>query len=614
MNKVIAFGNRFWDRLIVLLQNSVIGRFILWICESCRRMFGRSVIFQTLRSPKIYDMAEGSLLGNLFRGLFSVFQKAGEKIGSRLVRKSCILQTASLLFRRIAAITFRGVGCGLIFCAPGFFVAGYRVISIALLLCGALCALLPGGVVPAVCNSFLFRLLTGIREAPPYAVSKKQMLGQCLIGGSAGIIFSGVTYFFGLMPACLIAFGLIGGCAVLARPELGIFACVFCAPFLPTMLLAAMLGGTFLCFVLQLLAGNKKYAFHLDTTGIFLLAFAGILLFFGATSFTPGESIKIALLECLFIMSYFLITFLIDSKKKLVQMVFLYCLSSLFTGFIGLYQYLSGYVDTTWTDTQLFEGLKMRVYSTFENPNVYGEYLLLCVPMAVVMIFLAKRPIMKLFYAGTSAVLLVNLALTYARGCYLAILLSIAVVICFGAKRLIALGAVGLCALPFVLPQSILSRFASITNLADSSTSYRLNIWKGTLRMLEDFWLFGTGLGQTAYNTAYPLYSLSAIFAPHAHSLYLQVLSEMGIAGFLLLCAFCIASLCTAYQAYQRSKGTKTMWFVLAMMAAIIGFLFEGIFEYVWYNYRVFLLFFITLGIVSALCRQILKEGELAFD
>ena len=56
------------------------------------------------------------------------------------------------------------------------------------------------------------------------------------------------------------------------------------------------------------------------------------------------------------------------------------------------------------------------------------------------------------------------------------------------------------------------------------------------------------------------------------------------------------------------------MWFIIAMMGAVGAFLFEGIFEYIWYNYRVFLLFFITLGIVMALCRDVIREGELAFD
>lgn len=184
----------------------------------------------------------------------------------------------------------------------------------------------------------------------------------------------------------------------------------------------------------------------------------------------------------------------------------------------------------------------------------------------------------------------------------------------FGERRLVALGFVGLFALPFVLPQSIIQRFASITNFSDSSTSYRINIWQGTIRMLMDYWPFGVGLGQQAYNTVYPLYGLNAIYAPHAHSLYLQVLSEMGIAGFVLLAGFCLAFLSACYVAYHKAKGSKTMWFVIAMMAGVIAFLFEGIFEYIWYNYRVFLLFFITMGITSALCRRVIREGELTFD
>ena len=50
------------------------------------------------------------------------------------------------------------------------------------------------------------------------------------------------------------------------------------------------------------------------------------------------------------------------------------------------------------------------------------------------------------------------------------------------------------------------------------------------------------------------------------------------------------------------------------MMAGITAFLFQGIFDYVWYNYRVFLLFFITMGITGAVSYLVMKEGKAVFD
>ena len=320
------------------------------------------------------------------------------------------------------------------------------------------------------------------------------------------------------------------------------------------------------------------------------------------------------MLECLFIAAYPLMILLMDSKEKIHAMVFLFCLGAFFAGLVGLYQYLSGAVDTTWTDTTLFEDLQLRVYSTFDNPNVYGEYLLMAIPMAGVMCYIAKRPLMKIFYGGTTLLLLLNLGLTYSRGCYLAIMVAVFIFVWFGARQLMILCIPALLALPFVMPASIVSRFASIINFADNSTSYRLSIWQGTVSMLEHYWMLGIGLGESAFNTVYPLYAHDSTFAQHAHSLYLQTLSETGIGGFVLLICALFAFLSIAYVAQRKVRGTKTMWFIIAMMAGITAFLFQGIFDYVWYNYRVFLLFFITMGITGAVSYLVMKEGKAVFD
>lgn len=610
MDVVVKKFNALWDRMVYYMGFSFLGRIILAFVAGCSKAAKNSFFVRLLSSPTFYEAAEGSVIKCFIGWIFGLFTRVGNGVGGRMAQNSFILRTVGNLVDQWIYLSCSRVGSFLLGASFGLiFVLRLGWISIVFPVVGILLMLLPVSCYGLVAGSWVFRFLTGIKEERNFSAKA----GLDLPGFLLGILASLLMVAAGAKVAILVLGAIIGGALLLARPEIGIYGCVFLAPFLPTMVLAALLGATLVCFVLQLMGGGK-YTFRMDTTGVFLVAFAGILIFFGLTSYDRASSIKIALLECLFLTAYFLILFMVDSKVKIKTLVFTYCTSALFTGFVGLMQYLSGNVDTTWTDTDLFEGLSLRVYSTFENPNVFGEYLLLCIPMAVIMMCITKRWVGKLYYAGISGVLLVNLALTYSRGCYLGILLAAAIVIWFGARKLIAFGFVGLFALPFVLPQSIIQRFASITNLADSSTSYRINIWQGTVRMLEDFWPFGVGLGQQAYNVVYPIYGLNAVFAPHAHSLYLQVLSEMGIAGFAILIGFCLSFFATAYVAMKKAKGSRTMWFIIAMMGAVGAFLFEGIFEYIWYNYRVFLLFFITLGIVMALCRDVIREGELAFD
>ena len=116
--------------------------------------------------------------------------------------------------------------------------------------------------------------------------------------------------------------------------------------------------------------------------------------------------------------------------------------------------------------------------------------------------------------------LLVNLALTYSRGCYLALIFIFFLVVCWGARQLLVFVPFVIAAMPFVMPESIINRFASILNFADSSTSYRMSIWLGTLNMLENFLFLGIGLGQEAFTSIYTQYQMNQIFAPHAHNLF----------------------------------------------------------------------------------------------
>ena len=60
--------------------------------------------------------------------------------------------------------------------------------------------------------------------------------------------------------------------------------------------------------------------------------------------------------------------------------------------------------------------------------------------------------------------------------------------------------------LPFIIPETMVERMMSVGNLGDSSTSYRVFIWLGTLEMLKNFWLGGIGMGEGAFRTVYPLY------------------------------------------------------------------------------------------------------------
>jgi len=377
--------------------------------------------------------------------------------------------------------------------------------------------------------------------------------------------------------------------ALFALPSLGLLMVVFAAPLLPTMALA---GALVIVLVFALLSRR----FVVDNQAVFLLVFIGLNIFIGFISLTPGSSIRVAALISVFMSSLLLVVACCKTRRSVDFMFFAFLMGAACTGVWGFYQWVAGYGSGIWLDQELFAG-QSRVSSTFGNPNVFGTYLLLAIPLAGACVIYAKKPFYKLCAMGITGLLVVNLLLTLSRGCYLSLALAAGVFVLIIEKRLIVAFIPALLALPFVLPATVVARLVSIVNLQDTSTEFRLFIWQGSLRILGDFWMIGLGQGIEAYNVVYPYYAFAAIVSPHTHNLFMQVFVELGIVGLVVFIGVLACFFRVMANFLRRSTNFGDKVIAAAMVAAVIGFLFQGIFDYVFYNYRVQLVFYIFLGL-----------------
>jgi O-antigen ligase len=333
-----------------------------------------------------------------------------------------------------------------------------------------------------------------------------------------------------------------------------------------------------------------------------LIAFYILNLILGLYLSKDPSKYNIFLVYFVFVSLYFTIRYFISSKRKMLLSVSYFTLSGIFVCLIGLYQYITGsYETTTWTDTQLFSDIEGRIYSTFQNPNVFGEYLLFLIPISLAMVIISKQRIHKIVYGGALALSLVCLVLTYSRGCWLGLIGGLAIFTILLYKRfLIPLVALSPLAL-LLMPQNILNRFESIGNLKDGSTAFRVYVWRGTVSMLEKIWPIGTGIGTKSFEMAYAPYAYANIMAPHSHSLYFHLLSETGIFGilvFILLCYFIIRQL---FMIFKHSKDRALQILAIAFVAGFVSFLIQGFFDNTFYNYRMYMLFFAIVSLSGSL-------------
>jgi O-antigen ligase len=367
-----------------------------------------------------------------------------------------------------------------------------------------------------------------------------------------------------------------------------------------------VVGLCLLCFVSLVIKAltTPKFSWRLDGMGLMIVSMVLIYLLASITSFAPFKSVQIWAVYFAFMIFYFVIINTIKTKNQLFNLLKIFALSALFVCLYGIAQYIFGWnVKQAWMDEEMFEDIKMRIYSTLENPNVLGEYILLTLPICISLMWTSKKILPRIIYGGMSLVLALALVLTFSRGCWLGIMAAAAIFITFAAGKLWGFALVAIPVIPFVLPESIINRFTSIGDMKDSSTSYRVYIWMGTLLMLKDFWISGIGPGTEAFTQVYPFYSYNGIVAPHPHNLFLQIITESGVIGlvaFLLLLFLFFKNLVVGCQYF--GKGNKFSVVIIGIASAVAGFLLQGMFDNCFYNYRVFMIFWAVLAIGIASC------------
>lgn len=279
---------------------------------------------------------------------------------------------------------------------------------------------------------------------------------------------------------------------------------------------------------------------------------------------------------------------------------------------IGLLQVARGVQSTPmWIDEGDFSNITLRVYSTLDNPNVLSEYFMLTIPVSVAAAY-AARTVNGRLAAGLAAVAeVLCLVLTWSRGGWLGLLFAAAVFLVIMDKRFIVFGLLAAAALAAVMPESVIARFSSIGSRADSSTNFRIYIWLGSLDMLRDYWLTGFGTGVAAFQSVYPRYAFNGVMAPHAHSLYLQIFCECGIGGLLVLLGVFLSAARELGRAVTDALDKKEKVCAAALLASLAGFAVQSMTDHSFYNYRVVLMFWVTVGICAALARTV-REREAA--
>jgi O-antigen ligase len=334
-----------------------------------------------------------------------------------------------------------------------------------------------------------------------------------------------------------------------------------------------------------------------------------------ASTFISYDIADSARVLTFFITSYtlcFSVYAVVRSEKGLdIITGFMYAVLQIMSAFAVVQRILGIEADASLTDLELNKDMPGRVFSTLGNPNNFAEFLVLFIPFALA--FALNREKGKKRNAALCGMLvpLAAILLTYSRSGWIALAIAAVIFVFLYDKRLVpVLIVLVLAAIP-IMPRHILDRILTIGNMKDSSSSYRVDIWTGCARMLKDYWYTGVGLGTGGFAEIYPAYAVGTSgVAPHSHMHFMEMLVELGAAGFISYVAMTFTIIKRSFVASSKRVSEKTRNVAVAAAAAMTGIVMIGCFEYCWFYPRVMFAFFVCAGIAMAAVRLAKNETE----
>jgi O-antigen ligase len=244
------------------------------------------------------------------------------------------------------------------------------------------------------------------------------------------------------------------------------------------------------------------------------------------------------------------------------------------------------------------------------NPNTFGNFLALVIPFCISLLMYGEVPGgKKVFLAGCSMVMFINLALTFSRSAWVGVFTSILCLSFLRPKK--TLFFLLCCIIGTVFFISPIQK-RMIKDIYDPGAQYRIIKAKIAYKTFKEHPILGNGLGSFHYEAQF-----SDVWAYRAHSTlennYLLMLAEGGIIEFLAFLYLMVVFMKKALVLIKRIQPSFLHAASLGSVMSITSTLVAGMFEDTLFFPRNNWLIGIFMGMVIAIeriHREQLSGGE----
>ena len=354
-------------------------------------------------------------------------------------------------------------------------------------------------------------------------------------------------------------------------------------------------------------------------------------------SVCPHET-KLAYYKLLgYVLIFLLIINNIETRSQVKRVTMAIILTGSAVGFLAILQLMGGGNKIYWFWQSVY--IKRGYRGPFVNHNHFAGYMEMVIPLAIGMFisgFLTplsavvstnwrhrlsvlesrlSKSILLLFLISLS---LCAHLLSLSRGGTISLLLAMTFLfIALGIKQsfkkkrkgILVIVGFALIILIWLGIDPVLSRLATLLNIEQQHIA-RPTVWKDTVHLIENFPIFGVGLGNFKYT--FPIYKTLhyQIIWEDAHNDYLQFMADTGVIGFLIFFGGFLIFLWKSIKIWHKRRDPFVSGLTIGGVSSIVALLIHSGVDFNLHIPSNALLFSIILGLVWVTVNIKSKSGK----
>lgn len=356
------------------------------------------------------------------------------------------------------------------------------------------------------------------------------------------------------------------------------------------------------------LRNKQKFSFTKNKEKIFIGLVIGLLVLYTGLSIMWSSNYSLSFYWWLRLLEgVALLLIVLNSDIKLKLILWSLFISGVFQSILGLGQFIRQEVVgskwlgmTTHLPIDIYSSVVgfsddrwLRAYGSLPHPNIFGGFLAVCFLTALYLYLTELNNRRKTIISLGLVFIVIGLFFSFSRSAWLAasLVYLVYLLMLVYKKRFIDLISISIYLILIIVPlvtiynSLVITRLSVVERLEEKSIEQRLDSLVEAKNIFFSHPLFGVGLGNyDNYLVSFNPGFLGWHYQP-AHNIYLLILAELGIIGFIL---FGLIIMLATYKA-------NNLFSVMAVLALVVIGFFD---HYLWTNYLGIMMFWLIVALV----------------